>query len=109
MKQFVENIQEFKRVSKPWARVYSTNQEKQLNEVEISLKEIYEWNSTGVLPDIKLKEVKEKELKREELLARKEVLQTLKSRAIWIKEGDNNTESSIVSPTKEGMGRQSHQ
>ena len=38
-----------------------------------------------------MKEVMEKELKREELLAREEELLGLKSRAIWIKEGDNNT------------------
>ena len=79
-------------MSKPWARVYSTNQEKQLKEVEISLKEIYERNNTGFFSDIELKEVKEKELKREKLLARKEELQTVKSIPIWIKEGDNNTE-----------------
>ena len=66
MKQVVENLQEVKRVSKPWARVYSANQEKQLKEVEVSLKEIYEQNSTCVFSDMRLKEVKEKELKREE-------------------------------------------
>ena len=65
MKQLAENLQEVKRVSKPWAMVYSTNQEKQLKEVEISLKDIYERNNTGVFLDIELKDVKEKELKRE--------------------------------------------
>ena len=36
IKQLVENLQEVKRVKKPWARVYSANQEKQLKKVEIS-------------------------------------------------------------------------
>ena len=65
MKQLEGNLQEVKRVTKPSARVYLVNQEKQLKEVEISLKDIYERNNTGVFLDIELKDVKEKELKRE--------------------------------------------
>ena len=42
MKQLSENLIKVKKVSKPWARVYTTNQHKQLKEVENSLKEIYE-------------------------------------------------------------------
>ena len=55
MKRIVENLHKVKRVTKPWARVFSANQEKQLKVVEISLKETYEWNNTGVFLDIELK------------------------------------------------------
>ena len=84
-------MQRVKKVSKPWAKVYSANQQKELKEVESTLKRIYEQNNTNVFKEEKLKEVREKELKREEPLTREEELLRLKSRAIWIKEGDNNT------------------
>ena len=48
-------------------------------------------NNSGVFTEDELKEVREKETKRDELLAREENLLRLKSRAIWIKEGDNNS------------------
>ena len=91
MKQLSKNLQKIKKVTKPWARDYSTNQQKQLKEVEISLKENYRKNKFGIFTEEELKEVREKELKREELLAREKELLRLQSRAIWIKEGDNNT------------------
>ena len=78
-------------MTKPWARFYSANQQEQLKEVEISLKEIYDQNNSGIFMEEELKEVREKELKREELMAREEELLRLQSRAIWIKEWDNNT------------------
>ena len=45
----------------------------------------------GIFTEEELKNVQENELKREELLAKEEDLLRLKRRAIWIKEGDNNT------------------
>ena len=91
MKQLSKNLLKIKKVTKPWARVYLANRQKQLKEVESSLKDIYEQNNMGVFTKIELEEVKEKELKRDELLAREEEIQRLTSRAIWIKQGDNNT------------------
>ena len=44
---------------------YNENQHKQLKEVESSLKRIYEHNNSGIFIEEELKEVKEKELKRE--------------------------------------------
>ena len=85
MKQLSKNFLKFKKVSKPWARVYTANQQKQLKEVENSLKYIYEQNDSGIFTEEELKEVREKESKREELLAREEELLRLKRRAIWIK------------------------
>ena len=86
MKQLSENLQKFKKVKKPWDRGYTTNKKKQLKEVENSLKEIYEKNNSGIFTTEELKEVREKELKREELLAKEEELLRLKGRAIWIKQ-----------------------
>ena len=65
MKQPAENIKKIKNVSKPWAKAYNENQQKQLKEVESSLKRIYEQNNLGIFTEEELKEVKEKELKRE--------------------------------------------
>ena len=48
-------------------------------------------NNSGVFTKEELKEVREKEIKREELFAKEEKLLSIKSRAIWIKEGDNNS------------------
>ena len=91
MKQLLENLQKVKKVTILWARIFMTNQQKKLKEVENSLKEIYKQNEFGIFTEEELKEVREKELKREELLAREEKLLRLKSKAIWINEGDNNT------------------
>ena len=85
MKQLSENLQKVKKVTKPWDRVYTANKQKQLNEVENSLKEIYEKTNSGIFTEEELKEVREKELKREELLAREEELLRIKRRTIWIK------------------------
>ena len=57
-------------MSKPWAKVYSTNQQKELKEVESALKRIYELNNSSVFTEEELEEVREKEIKREELLAK---------------------------------------
>ena len=65
MKQLSKNLQKAKKVSKPWARVYTANQQKQLKEVENSLKGIYEQNNFGIFTEEELKEVREKELERE--------------------------------------------
>ena len=54
MKQLSKNLQKFKKVTKPWARVYLANRQKQLKEVESSLKDIYEQNNTGVFTKIEL-------------------------------------------------------
>ena len=67
------------------------DQQRQLKEIENNLRKIYSLNSSGIFLEEELKEVWECELKREELLAKEEELWRLKSRAIWIKEGDNNT------------------
>ena len=91
IKKLSKNLNKIKKVSKPWAKAYNENQQKQLKQVESSLKRIYEQNNSGIFTEEELKEVKEKELKREELLAKEEQLLRLKSIAIWIKEGDNNT------------------
>ena len=53
--------------------------------MENSLKEIYDQNNAGIFIEEELKEVREKELKREELMAMEEELLRLKSRAIWFK------------------------
>ena len=70
MKQLAENLNKIKKVSKPWAKAYNENQQKQLKEVESSLKRIYEQNNSSIFSEEELKEVKGKELKREELLAK---------------------------------------
>ena len=59
--------------------------------METKLRKIYSLNNSGTFSEEELKEVRECELKREELLAKEEEISRLKSRAIWIKEGDNNT------------------
>ena len=63
-----------------------------------------------------MKEVRENEIRREELLTKEEDLWRLKSRAIWIKEGDNNIKNfhrhathrkklSTISTIKEANGK----
>ena len=65
MKQMSNNLQRVKKVTKPWAKEYSANQQKELKNVEIALKMIYKLNNSGVFTEDELKEVREKETKRE--------------------------------------------
>ena len=91
MKQFSNNLLRTKKETKKWAKIYMANQQSQLKEVENNLRNIYSLNSSRTFSKEKLNEVREYELKREELLAKEEEIWRLKRRAIWIKEGDNNT------------------
>ena len=91
MNKFSENLLTTKKKTKKWANIFMGNQQSQLKEVENNLRNIYSLNSSGKFTEEELKEVREYELKQEELLAKEEELWGLKSRAIWIKEGYNNT------------------
>ena len=62
-------------------------------EVEKKLRKIYSLNKAWIFLEEELKEVQKYELKWEELLAKEEDLWRLKSRDIWIKEGDSNTKN----------------
>ena len=63
----------------------------ELKEVEESIKKMYKGNDVAVFSEAKMNKLKEVEVRHTILLAKEEQLWRLKSRSIWITEGDNNT------------------
>jgi hypothetical protein len=60
-------------------------------EVEMKLKDLYESIDDGSLSEIQLKELKELETTQHSYLKNEEESRRLKSRALWLSTGDNNT------------------
>jgi hypothetical protein len=60
-------------------------------EVEMKLKALYESIDNGSLSEIQLKELKELETTQHSYLKNEEESWRLKSRALWLSIGDNNT------------------
>ena len=88
----MENLEKVKKISKKWDEKYRRKQQETLKRVEVQIKEVYENNREGVFSSIDLEELKKLEATKEVLLLQEEKKWRLKSRALWLAEGYQNTE-----------------
>ena len=91
MQQFMENLERVKKISKKWDENFRRRQQETLKKVEAQIMEMYENNREGVFNSLELHELKKLEAMKESLLLQEENKWRLKSRALWLAEGDQNT------------------
>lgn len=94
IKEFMANLKEFKKLSNIWAHNKRFAKEHRLNEVELEIANL-EDNNGGTFPS---KELRDKLIEltviRGNILKDIEETWRLRSRAIWLREGDDNSKFS---------------
>jgi hypothetical protein len=91
MKHFADNLKRIESIMKGWAKNLDEKSHKELKEVEDGINALFENNDASIFSDEEAYSLKELEGKKKDILDREEATWRLKSRALWIKEGDNNT------------------
>jgi hypothetical protein len=91
MVQFEANLKRTKAAIKKWIPGWKSKRKKELLEIEGKLSWILAEVDDGALNQVQLEELKILENKRNEWLKQEEVEWCLKSRALWLQAGDNNT------------------
>eukprot|EP01018_Ginkgo_biloba_P039380 Gb_12932 [translate_table: standard] len=89
--QFESKLKRIKLNSINWAHAKKIKDEKDLVEVEKSLEELYESEAEGFFAEKDKGVIFGLELRRRKLLEDKEATWRLKSRALWLSKGDENT------------------
>jgi hypothetical protein len=89
--QFQQNMKEVKKVAAQWAKDKKQKDERLLKEVEAGLETLYNSEGFGYLTETQKLEVKQLEEKKRNILLEKEKEWRLKSRAIWLQAGDENS------------------
>lgn len=89
--QFADNIKKLKRLIKDWAIAKHRREEIELKQVEEDLMRIYESDGGGLISQESKEDLTRLEGRRNTLLSEKEETWRLKSRAIWLACGDDNT------------------
>ena len=89
--QFADNIKRLKVVIKGWAAEKRRRDDAELKQVEVDLLEIYEGEGGGFTSQESKEALTRLEGRRNTLLLEREEAWRLKSRAIWLECGDDNT------------------
>jgi hypothetical protein len=89
--QFTENLKRLKDVVKPWAFQKRKNEDKELKEIEYELQRFLEEEGEILATTESKIRLLHLEKRRIKLLKEKEESWRLKSRAIWLESGDENT------------------
>jgi len=89
--QFAENINRLKGAIKEWAVEKRRRDDSELKQVEADLISIYEGEGGGFISQESKEVLVQMEERRNQLLLAKEETWRLKSRAIWLASGDENT------------------
>jgi len=89
--QFAENIKRLKGAVKEWAIAKRLREDAELKQVEAELLQIYEGEGGGLMTLESKEDLVRLEGRRNTLLLEKEEAWRLKSRAIWLECGDENT------------------
>jgi hypothetical protein len=88
---FAENLKTIKSLTIPWAKEKRQREESELRSTEEQIEAIYQEADGGFLTDSTKDSLKLLESRRKQLLADQEATWRLKSRAIWLEQGDENT------------------
>jgi len=89
--QFAENINRLKGAIKEWAVEKRRRDDSELKQVEAELLRIYEGEGGGLISQESKEHMTQLEERRNQLLLAKEETWRLKSRAIWLASGDENS------------------
>jgi len=89
--QFADNFKKLKRLIKEWSIAKKRREEEELKQVEEDLLRIYESDGGGLISQESKEALARLESRRNTLLSDKEETWRLKSRAIWMTCGDDNT------------------
>jgi len=89
--QFADNIKNLKRLIKDWSIAKNRREDAELKQVEEDLLMMYESEGGGLISPESKEALTRLEGRRNSLLCEKEETWRLKSRAIWLSSGDDNT------------------
>jgi len=89
--QFMENIKKLKNIIKSWSLLKKQREEAELLQLEEELSQIYDSDGGGFRSQEEKEALIRKEERRNTLLQEKEETWRLRSRAIWLESGDDNT------------------
>jgi len=89
--QFADNIKKLKRLIKDWSKAKNRREDAELKQVEVELQRMYDSDGGGLISQDSKDTLSRLEGRRNTLLCVKEESWRLKSRAIWLKSGDDNT------------------
>jgi hypothetical protein len=93
MFQLSNNLIRVKTLAVEWAKDRQKANQKDLEDVEVSLETLLDQNSSSVFSEEKFKQLKDLEYKKTVLLKLEETKWRLENQAIWTSKGDNNTKS----------------
>jgi len=88
---FMENIKKLKSIIKSWSFLKKQREEAELIQLEKELSQVYDSEGGGFRSQEEKEDLIRKEERRNILLKEKEETWRLKSRAIWLESGDENT------------------
>jgi hypothetical protein len=89
--QFATNLRRIKKLAIPWENSKQKEDEQELQSIEEQLELIYQDSDSGFTSDSSRDNLKRLEARHRQLLADQEATWRLKSRAIWLENGDENT------------------
>jgi hypothetical protein len=95
---FADNLKRIKLLTIPWSREKILREERDLKHTEDQIESIYNSTDLGFLSETSWETLKSLESRHRQLLVDQEVTWRLKSRAIWLEQGDENTKFSMLSP-----------
>jgi len=87
----MDNLKSINKLVIPWARTKHKEEEQELLIIEDQLEKIYQTIDFGFTSNTSWEALKNLEAKRRKLLDDKEATWRLKSRALWLENGDENT------------------
>jgi hypothetical protein len=88
---FADNLKKIKSLTIPWAKEKRQREERELQNTEEQIEAIYQEEDRGFLSDSSKDTLKSLESRCKQLLADQEATWRLKSRAVWLEQGDENT------------------
>jgi hypothetical protein len=88
---FVDNLNRLKQATKGWAREKKLKEDKEVLDIEAKLAELFDGDGQGFINQEAKEQLYGLETRRRVILAEREAQWRLKSRALWLACGDENT------------------
>jgi hypothetical protein len=91
MLQFHANLKKVKAATKKWATTFNLRSQVVLKEIELKINSLFKANASRTFFKKEASSLKILMDQRQELLTKDEATWRLKSRVVWLSEGENNT------------------